>query len=279
MAELVRQPDFLEGNYLSTDRRYPVTEIGTNACSTLATNGMEGHVWDNFSSQTYKQLPAVGTIKVQHPLTGEASNYEMPGGGRGYHRAPTLVSMWSSAPYFHNNALGAYYHDPSVDARMRSFQDAVEKLLWPNKRLGFGSIYRTSEESWLVLDERYIPQLAVGALRLKGVIGPDEHELRLGPIPKGTPINLLGNIHSELSFDPRRLLNLVDVLFKTKVALREIREQGLTGDAATERLRTLVPDLLEVSKCPDFVTDRGHSFGSGLSDEDKHALIAYLKRL
>jgi hypothetical protein len=37
--------------------------------------------------------------------------------------------------------------------------------------------------------------------------------------------------------------------------------------------------LLKVSKCPDFVTDRGHLFGTGLADDDKRALIAWLKRL
>jgi hypothetical protein len=45
-----------------------------------------------------------------------------------------------------------------------------------------------------------------------------------------------------------------------------------------------VPKLLEMSKCPDFVVDRGHYFGTsafkeepGLSDEDKRALIEFLK--
>jgi hypothetical protein len=43
--------------------------------------------------------------------------------------------------------------------------------------------------------------------------------------------------------------------------------------------QALVPDLLAVSKCPDFVTDRGHTFGSKLADSDKRALIEYLKTL
>jgi hypothetical protein len=30
---------------------------------------------------------------------------------------------------------------------------------------------------------------------------------------------------------------------------------------------------------PDFVTDRGHLFGTQLSDDNKRALIAWLKRL
>jgi hypothetical protein len=45
-----------------------------------------------------------------------------------------------------------------------------------------------------------------------------------------------------------------------------------------------VDDMLAVSKCKDFVVNKGHYFGTsyfaeepGLSDDDKRALIAYLK--
>jgi hypothetical protein len=55
--------------------------------------------------------------------------------------------------------------------------------------------------------------------------------------------------------------------------------QGLDDAATAVRLKELVPSLLALSKCPDFITDRGHLFGSGLADDDKRALIAYLKRL
>jgi hypothetical protein len=282
MTELVLRPDFLDSNYLSTDRRYPVTLIGTNACSTLATNAIRGNIWDNFSSETYKTLPSVGTIEVQHPLTGATSDYVMPAGGRGFHRAPSLVSMWATAPYFHNNALGLYNHDPSVAGRMAAFEDAVGKLLWPERRLGMASVYRTTAESYLVLDRQYLPRFVAKILEETGALGKDERELRLGPIPKGTPVNLLANIDNEISFnlsDLPRLKQLAVLLVRTKKALREVRDQGLQGEAATERLVSLVPDLLKVNKCPDFVTDRGHTFGQTLSDEDKKALIGFLKRL
>jgi hypothetical protein len=35
--------------------------------------------------------------------------------------------------------------------------------------------------------------------------------------------------------------------------------------------------LLEVNMCPDFIEDRGHTYGSDLSDDDKRALIEYMK--
>jgi hypothetical protein len=277
MTVLVLRPDFLVDNYLSTDRRYPISRIGTNACAPLATNALRGHVWDNFSSETYKALPAVGTIEVNHPLTGEPIAYAMPGGGRGYERAPSLISMWSSAPYFHNNSLGRYVHDPSVAARMQSFDDAIEKLLWPQKRLGMASVYRTSAESWIVLDRDYLPAPLFVALRARGLIGAGERELRIGPIPQGTPIGLLANADLELS--ARNLERWIKLVLNTNTALREIKQRKLSGDAAADLLKPLVPDLLGVSKCPDFIADRGHLFGASLSDDDKHALIAFLKRL
>jgi hypothetical protein len=41
----------------------------------------------------------------------------------------------------------------------------------------------------------------------------------------------------------------------------------------------LAPALLAVSKCPDLVEDRGHTFGANLPDDDKRDLIEYLKTL
>ena len=45
-----------------------------------------------------------------------------------------------------------------------------------------------------------------------------------------------------------------------------------------------MPELLALSKCPDFVVNRGHYFGTGvvpgepaLCDDDKRALIEFLK--
>jgi hypothetical protein len=35
--------------------------------------------------------------------------------------------------------------------------------------------------------------------------------------------------------------------------------------------------LMEVSTCPDFIEDKGHYYGHDLSDEDKRALIEYIK--
>ena len=286
MRKMVLEPDFLDHNYLSNEHRYSVADLKTNACAALATNGLRDHVWDNFTSETYKTLPAVGTIKVHHPLTGEASSYEMPGGGRGYYRSPSLVSLWSTAPYLHNNAIGKFTNDPSVAGRMEAFQDGIEKLLWPEKRFKSDCqekwglpwcppIYRTTKESYLKINQEYLPDILKLKLLKKG-----EEELRIGPIPKGTPVNLLANINNELSFgDPVRLARLVKVLIKVKAGLKRIKAENLNEEESLVLLKELVPDLLEVNKCTDFIVDRGHEYGSHLSDDDKNALIEFLKTL
>ncbi len=58
---------FSKDNYLSTELRVPITLLGINACSPLATNAIRNNIWDNFSSESYKQLPSAGTIKIRHP--------------------------------------------------------------------------------------------------------------------------------------------------------------------------------------------------------------------
>ena len=90
---MVLAPDFIDGNYLSSELRVPVSLLQTNACSPLATNAIRGNIWDNFSSETYKQLPSVGTIKVRHPVTGAEKDYELHAGGRGFTRPASLVSL------------------------------------------------------------------------------------------------------------------------------------------------------------------------------------------
>jgi hypothetical protein len=56
---------------------------------------------------------------------------------------------------------------------------------------------------------------------------------------------------------------------------------ALPRSATDEQARTvfsnLVDPLLAVSKCPDFIVNRGHLFGTTLPDADKRALIEFLK--
>ena len=108
MREIVLAPDFLHDNFLSSERRVPVDLLQTNACSPLATNALGGDIWDNFSSQTYKDLPPARQLTVHHPVSGGVTALQPLGAGRGYTRPASLVSLWSTAPFLLNNAVGHY---------------------------------------------------------------------------------------------------------------------------------------------------------------------------
>jgi len=310
MKKIVLADDFLDNNYLSIDARIPVTLLETNACSTLATNAIENNIWDNFSSRSYKDLPSVGTITVHHPITGEPRLYHMPAGGLGYTRVPTLVSLWSTAPYLLNNSVGKFDPSPSVDARMRSFQNSIEQMLWPEKRdkdrvLGDkvpGLIDRTTATSYFRVAKGFLPEFLQDILELEEHILPDdqglpplfkETGLEIGPIPKGTPVNLLANLNmmpDDANFIERftHRKKLVKLLIKIKKALKALPPNATDEQAKQVFLQEgLADELLEMSKCNDFVVNRGHYFGTsflnkaeneaGLSDDDKRALIEFLK--
>lgn len=253
-------PDFLEGNFLGSEKRYPVSKIDTNATRAVARNALRGHVWDNFSSETYKTLPAAGAIEVYNPYTQTEWSWTPPAGGRGYYRPPSLVSVWASAPFFHHNTLGQHVHAADVDSRMKAFNDAIEKLLWPEKRTRV--IWRTSVASNLEIPASQIDSRIVRWLlrdHLKG------GEFVIGPIPQGMPVNLLANADLEID-SIAKARQLARLLIKTKKVMSE------RGDT-----KQLVPDLLAISACPDFIEDKGHPFGTDLSDADKRALIEFVK--
>ena len=52
---------------------------------------------------------------------------------------------------------------------------------------------------------------------------------------------------------------------------------GATDEQARQVFSNVGEQLFALSKCPDYVVNRGHYFGSNLGDADKKALIAFLK--
>ncbi len=297
MTTIVKQPDFLKDNFLSTERRIPVTLLETNACSPLATNAIADNIWDNFSSQSYKDLPSVGTITVYNPVDGSPQQFTMPAGGRGYTRPASLISVWSTAPFLLNNSLGSFDGRASVEGRMASFDNSIAQLLWPERRKKDdlvptlpGYIQRTTTRSYLRVAVGYLPDRLQELLGWSRFLpfGMGKTMLEIGPIPAGTPIGLLSNL--PLISESRKTediveyqAKLVDVIGKLKLDLAT-----LPANASDEQARGMfanaVPKLMAISKCPDYVVNRGHYFGTdqfkeepGLSDSDKLALISFLK--
>ena len=309
MRDIVAAPDFLKNNYLSNEARIPVTLLRTNACSPLASNAIRGNIWDNFSSETYKKLPSVGKITVQDPFTGAPWQYQMPGGGLGFTRVPSLVSIWSTAPFLVNNRLGPFSEDPSVDGRMKIFEASIEQLLWPEKRErgpGFdGYIVRTTERSYVNIPARSVPVELRNLVRSLptqpfGEVFDRNGDFKLGPIPKGFPINLAANYQPrvDIPFGKRLPHDLAFAQLVSDVA-RNWSSLDPNGDGAAmlNFAAKIRGPLLKLLKCPDFVVNRGHYFGTDafndtaglsndekafgaeapLSDDDKRALIEYIK--
>ncbi len=328
----------------------------------MATNAMNGHMWEDFSSDSYRSLPSVGAIPFFNPYKGEKGEEDQfnprhavdgapaGGGGPGFYRVPTLVSVWASAPLLHNNSLGLFNNDPSVDGRLDSFDDSIRKLLTASKRLesssyneataerlkaDHGLIWRTTTDTYIVMPGSYIPKAlgswvpAIGWLvyrldwvaRWPGYVRPlpslallviavllfrgTNHlgfrrwlayatllgavlvgslvyflnggfgGIRIGPIPKGMPVNLIANTNPEAGTWP-----LLKFAFSARDALTEIASQKPDQQHLDELLRTrIAPELIKVSKCPDLVMDHGHDYDwfKRLSDADKDALIELLK--
>jgi hypothetical protein len=90
-------------------------------------------VWEDYSSETYKNLPAVGKITCWNPFAQQNVEWQMPGNGRGYYRPPPLVGIWATAPFLHNNTCGLFNNDPSVKGRLEAFNDGIYRLLTPGK--------------------------------------------------------------------------------------------------------------------------------------------------
>ena len=94
-------------------------------------------------------MPSVGAIDYHDVISGSQTNYQAPAGGRGYYRPASLVSLWATAPYLHNNALGAFLNDPSTKGRVVQFYDGIRRLLWNANRKSPTLVLSPAEWDWL----------------------------------------------------------------------------------------------------------------------------------
>ena len=93
-----------------------------------------------------------------------------------------------------------------------------------------------------------------------------EGGIEIGPIPAGTPVDLLANLDllgesKDLAEKARHDGKVLDLLIKIKHDLLAL-PKGATDEDARQVFANLVEPLLALSKCPDFVVNRGHYFGT-----------------
>jgi len=78
-------------------------------CRALLTNGLEGKIWAEFTSDVYKQRRADGL--------------------HGYRSMP-LVGVWATAPFFHNQSIGrAAAATDGFAGRKAAYEDSMDELL------------------------------------------------------------------------------------------------------------------------------------------------------
>ena len=131
---------------------------------------------------------------------------------------------------------------------------------------------------------------------------PRALERPIGPIPKGFPINLASNVQPAADlplFSARRVSHDAAVVELVKQVTAAVPSLDPKADDAAllEWGKQFRGPLLKLLKCPDFVVNRGHYFGTAefnetaslssdergfgpepaLSEDDKHALIEFIK--
>jgi hypothetical protein len=289
----------LRVDFLGNDEPTPVTEVGTYDARALHSNHMESRIWQQFGSETLRARPPVENLDELRK-----------GGGRGYYRNISLLSVWAHAPFMHNNALGPELcghpgdplyispyvdaegkplppvetppcvpYDPSVDGRFALFEASMEQLLNPDRRTP--KITTVSEE--LIVD--IAPKMQLGDIELG-------FSLR---VPPGVPQSAIGDLRHKDLIDDSLLLALGEDRLRAKYArllsgqqidelitgLRAIRKDVLEdGGGLVKSLGTHWPFVeTYYSNSKARIENAGHRFGEDLSDADKKALTAFLATL
>lgn len=101
--------------------------------------------------------------------------------------------------------------------------------------------------------------------------------IKLGPVPTGTPVNLIMNLNPEAPTGD--LLRAVFGMTRGFLRINKDQLSQKDGSAWKAFEAEAAAPLMRVSKCPDFVLDRGHWFAQSLSDEEKKQLKAFLATL
>ena len=291
-------PRKVRADFLSNDQTTPVTEVGTFRCRSLHSNHKAGHLYMEYASDTLRKRPVVADIP-ERP--------ELKDGGRGYMRNVSLVNVWATAPFMHNNAIGpeicgkpankdndfhrARYvdrdgkllaaqpdclrYDPTVEGRFELYKRSMHELLNPKER----GTKRTLTNADLIID--------VGIRPLD-----DKTEKPLGGfgqvrIPEGASAGFLNGLqHKQLIGDlflaKRDPAKLEAAGKKAQVAtLQAIADEVLKHPARFVDILREQRDFLSANyeTCTEEIENGGHRFGEDLSDADKKALTAFLATL
>jgi hypothetical protein len=291
-------PRKVRADFLGNDESTPATEVGTFRCRALHSNHMAGRLYHEYASETLRARKTVADIPEQEAFKN---------GGRGYYRNVSLVNVWATAPFMHNNAIGpelcgnpanrendffraryadaggqllekqpaCFPYDASVDGRFRLYVQSMHELLNPRER---GTKVTLTDRDILV------------DLGIRSWDGKKEQALLgsgVARVPKGTPVGAVGGLlHKDFIGDlyrAKRNPALLEASGK-KALIPEL--QSIADDLLKNPARFV--DILKEKQqlvrtqyetCLDIVENGGHRFGEDLSPADKQALTAFLATL
>jgi hypothetical protein len=291
-------------DWLGNDEPTLASKVGTFGCRALHSNHMQGQVWEEYSSLTYRSRAP------DHSLEDPS------GGGRGYYRNVSLLSVWAHAPFMHNNAVGPelcgeprdtrndFYRSPWVDENGQALErsQAPPCVPYDPSVKGRLHVYRASMEALLdpkargrkisLLDEPI--RIDVGPVTFDGKTEKKLFGLSL-EFPKGIPASTFGNFQHKMFFgdlvrakrQPDKLNASLIERFGAGRGELMAKDLGQMADAVlhhpNQLLEIVRPHLETISRlylsCTADAEGDGHRFGESLSAEDKGALIAFLATL
>ena len=211
--------EIVRADWMGNDKSTSADLVGTDRCRSLHSNHMQGHLWSQFASETYKAKPA----------TTKDVKGRWIAGGPGYYRNISLLSAWAFAPFMHNNAVGPEIcgrpegmednqyntyegqqtnpatshkcdmrYDPSVKSRLELFDRSMDELLTPPE----------SRAKKITRADANI-QVPLG-MSLKG-LGTSPVRKFFLEFPGGTPIGVIGSLdYKALVADLLGSLPLID---------------------------------------------------------------------
>jgi hypothetical protein len=291
-------PRKIRKDFMGNDASTPATEVGTFRCRALHSNHMAGHLYAEYGSETMRSRPVVPDI----PERTDAKD-----NGRGYYRNISLLNVWATAPFMHNNAIGpevcgkpsnsendffrsryvdasgklldpqpqCVAYDPSVEGRFELYKQSMRDLLHPKER----GIKVTLTSDDVVVD--------IGLRTWDGKTEKPLFGTGVVKVPRGSYAGMLNGFEhkqliDDLYFamrDPERLT----AAGKKDIApeLKAIAEDVIKNPEHFAEILSAKGALIEkyYETCTQKVENEGHRFGEDLPEEDKKALTAFLATL